>query len=160
MDGLLIDSEPLWQDAEVEIFGEVGLHLTREQAAETKGIRIDEVVAFRFAQQPWAGATVAEVTARIVERMVALVRERGEALPGVHEALSGARLHVGQVGLATSSPRSLIDATLERLGIREAFEAIASAEDEPYGKPHPAVYLTLAAKLGVPPTSASPSRIR
>ena len=53
MDGLLIDSEPVWQTAEIEVFATVGLELTRAQCEETTGLRIDTVVAVRHAQAPW-----------------------------------------------------------------------------------------------------------
>jgi sugar-phosphatase len=153
MDGLLIDSEPFWQDAEMEVFGSVGLTLTRAQCLETTGLRIDEVVAHWFARAPWPGPTPAEVTARIVARVVELVRTRGQALPGAREAVVEARRRVGCVGLATSSPRALIDAVIERLDLRVLLDGVASGEDEVYGKPHPAVYLTLAQSLRVPPTA-------
>jgi sugar-phosphatase len=55
MDGLLIDSEPFWQTAEIEVFGRLGLNLSHEQSTETIGMRLKEVVAHRFDHQPWNG---------------------------------------------------------------------------------------------------------
>jgi sugar-phosphatase len=57
-----------------------------------------------------------------------------------------------QLAVASSSPPRLIEASLARLGLRDHFTEIVSAESEPYGKPHPAVFLTTAARLGVAPT--------
>jgi HAD superfamily hydrolase (TIGR01509 family) len=152
MDGVLIDSEPLWQRAEIELFATVGLQLTAEQAAETTGLRIDEVVALRHAQSPWLEPSPAELCARIVQRVAELVLQQGQPLPGAPAALALARASADRVGLATSSPRTLIQAVLARLELTHTFDAVATAEDERYGKPHPAVYLTLADRLAVPPS--------
>ncbi|MEQ1508359.1 MAG: hexitol phosphatase HxpB [Myxococcota bacterium] len=150
LDGLLIDSEPLWQQVEIAAFGALGIPLTAADAAETTGLRIDAVVAHRYT--PSGGGPSREaVTADIVARMVAAVTDRGVALPGAVDAVAAARAVADRIGLASSSPRVLIDAALARLGLSGAFDAVASAEGEPYGKPHPAVYLTLAARLGVEP---------
>ena len=152
MDGLLIDSEPLWRLAEIEVFGTVGLELTDEQCEETTGLRIDEVVAVRHAEHPWETPSQTVIVNRIVDRLIELVLERGEALSGVEYALDRCRTEGLQLALASSSPRRIIDATLERLGLTDAFEVIASAEDDRYGKPHPAVFLRTASLLGVAPT--------
>mgnify|MGYP001554087805 FL=1 len=52
MDGLLIDSEPLWQEAEMAVFGTVGVELTRELCRETTGLRLDEVVRYWHERHP------------------------------------------------------------------------------------------------------------
>ncbi len=151
MDGLLIDSEPLWRAAETEIFESVGVELTREQCKETTGLRIDEVVALRRAQQPFE--TPADVVVeRIVARLNALVGERGEALPGVDAAVARCRAEGMRLALASSSPMRIIDVTLARLGLAGVFEVVASAEDDRYGKPHPAVFLRTAELLDTAPT--------
>ena len=53
MDGLLIDSEPLWIRAEIEVFGEVGVVLGEEDCGKTKGLRVDDVIAYWHARHPW-----------------------------------------------------------------------------------------------------------
>jgi sugar-phosphatase len=151
MDGVLVDSEPLWHECEVGVFGELGVELTEEQCRETTGLRTDEVIAHRYALHPWEGATHDEVGARIVERMVALVRERATPMDGVADALAFVRAKGVAVALASSSPTALIDAVVEKLGLE--FDEVVSAEDEEYGKPHPAVYLTAARRLDVAPTA-------
>ncbi|MCB9595510.1 MAG: hexitol phosphatase HxpB [Sandaracinaceae bacterium] len=153
MDGLLIDSEPLWRAAEIEVFATVGLHLTDAQCEETTGLRIDEVVAVRHAEAPWTDPPQARIVERIVDRLIALVSERGEPLPGVDHALARCRQDGLRLALASSSPMRIIDATLARLGLADTFEVVTSAETERYGKPHPAVFLRCAETLGVPPTA-------
>ncbi len=152
MDGLLIDSEPLWREAEVEVFATVGLTLTLRECEETTGLRIDEVVAHRHAQRPWTEPAQPVVVAQIVDRVIALVGERGAPLPGVDHAIATCRAAGLRLALASSSPERLIAATLAKLGLTDAFEVIASAEHDRYGKPHPAVFLRCAELLGVPPT--------
>lgn len=151
MDGLLIDSEPLWVEAEIEVFARIGRALTPEQCAATTGLRIDEVVAYRWREQPWRNASAEEVTQQIVAGVVARVRTRGEPKPGVAQALAFVRERGVRVALASSSPGALIDAVLERLSLVGAFDAVHSAQHEPYGKPHPAVYLSVVKRLGLDP---------
>jgi len=153
MDGLLIDSEPLWHEAEIHGFGLAGLRLTPEQCLETTGLRVDEVVQFRHAQQPWDAPGQDVITEAIVERLVALVHTKGVLKPGVAEALACAQGFGARVALASSSPYVIIDAVLDTFGLRPAFEVIHSAEEEVRGKPEPDVYLTAARKLGVDPAA-------
>lgn len=154
LDGLLIDSEPLWQQAEIECFGAVGVELTREQAQETLGLRSDEVVCLRFDEYGWDDEThpLEEVEERIIGRVVELIETDGKPMRGVYEALDlvqGAGL---RLAVASSSRIRVIEAALEALGITDRFEITHSAELELLGKPHPGVYLTTARKLDVPPT--------
>jgi len=152
MDGLLVDSEPLWQEAGLEVFGALGVPITREAFIETRGMRADEVVALWFRRHPWQGPAEREVHARLLETVAALVRTRGRAMPGALEAIASMRRRTGRLGLASSSPAMVIDAVLETLGVRDTFDTVHSAEHEAYGKPHPAVFLSAAGLLGVPPT--------
>lgn len=152
MDGLLIDSEPLWRRAEVEVFASVGLTLTEAMCEATTGLRIDEVVAHWHARAPWEGEAIDAVAARIVDRMIGLVTAEGVAQPGAHAAVDACARAGLTLALASSSPDRLIDATLTRLGLSERFAVRRSAQHESHGKPHPAVFLHTAEDLGVAPT--------
>lgn len=149
MDGLLVDSEPLWVRAEIEIFGEVGVVLGEEECALTKGLRTDDVIAYWYARRPWDKRSPAEVEARLIARVAALVLAEGRALAGVAHAIAVAREGGRRLALASSSPRVIIRATLERLGLADTFDVVQSAETEPLGKPHPGIFLTTASLLGV-----------
>ncbi len=151
MDGVLTDSEPLWKIAMEEVFHSVGCSLTRKDFQKTVGLRIDEVCEYWYQQASWTGSTPKEVEERIVARMVELIRENGEPLPGVLETTEYLRKQGVKIGLATSSYTVLIDAVLETLGIRDRFDELHSAENEQYGKPHPAVYLTVAERFNFDP---------
>ncbi|MDQ2961130.1 MAG: hexitol phosphatase HxpB [Candidatus Dormibacteraeota bacterium] len=153
MDGVLIDTEPVWRDVEIDVFGSLGVLLTEDDCRGTMGMRIDEVVRARYAQSPWTGATPEQVTARIVDGMVTRVSADGVALDGAREALATVRDMRLLCAVASSSPQRLIAAVLERLDLLDAADAVCSAEHEPFGKPAPDVYMRAAAALAVAPAA-------
>lgn len=151
MDGVLIDSEPLWKIAMEAVFNDIGCAITRQDFQKTVGLRIDEVVHFWFHEKGWTGYSVQEVEHRIVQRMIDLIHQNGKPLPGVVETLELLRKRNMKIGLATSSYSVLIDAVLNTLNISDYFDKTHSAEHEAFGKPHPAVYLSTAQALLVDP---------
>lgn len=151
MDGLLIDSEPFWRQAERQVFATVGLDLSDAQCQETQGMRTDEVVAYWYAQAPWRGKSCEAVRVEVIEAVGALVERSGQALPGVYDTLEMLRSAGLRLALASSSPHELIRAVVRRLGLDDWFEALCSAVDHPRGKPDPAVYLEAAERLGIEP---------
>ncbi|MEM9923729.1 MAG: hexitol phosphatase HxpB [Cyanobacteria bacterium P01_D01_bin.50] len=151
MDGLLIDSEPLWQQAEITIFKQVDIILTHSMCTQTKGLRIDEVVEYWYKKYPWDKLSQLQVQEAIVNKLIELIHTEGKALPGVNDAINYVKAKNVKIALASSSAYKIINAALEKLNIADAFEIIYSAESEPLGKPHPGVYLTTAEKLGVSP---------
>ncbi|EPF6159809.1 TPA: hexitol phosphatase HxpB [Citrobacter sedlakii] len=152
MDGLLINSEPLWDRAELDVLASVGVDITRRhELPDTLGLRIDMVVDLWFAQQPWNGPSRQEVTERIIRRAITLVEETRPLLPGVKEAVALCKEQGLLVGLASASPLHMLVKVLTMFDLRDSFDALASAEKLPYSKPHPQVYLDCAAKLGVDP---------
>ncbi|RFF13571.1 hexitol phosphatase HxpB, partial [Salmonella enterica] len=89
MDGLLIDSEPLWDRAELDVMASLGVDITRRhELPDTLGLRIDMVVDLWFAQQPWSGPDRQEVTNRVIARAITLIEETRPLLPGVREAVA------------------------------------------------------------------------
>jgi beta-phosphoglucomutase-like phosphatase (HAD superfamily) len=153
MDGLLIDSEILWHEAEIEILGGLGVPLAVEGCRSTKGMFVDEVTAHWYSLYPWPGAkpTPDEVAVTIVDRVIELVLAKGELKPGAEHAIDLCAERGLPMAVASSSQYRLIDAALAHFGLRDRFALVHSAEDEDAGKPHPAVFLTAAAKLGAPP---------
>jgi HAD superfamily hydrolase (TIGR01509 family) len=151
MDGVLIDSEPLWKIAMEEVFLALGSKLTKQDFQKTVGLRIDEVVRFWHNYEGWQGVSADEVETQIVMKMVELIRENAEPLIGVIETLQFLKQKKKRIGLATSSYEILINTVLRELKIKDFFDLTHSAEHEQFGKPHPAVYLTVANNLGVEP---------
>jgi len=151
MDGVLIDSEPVWKIAMQAVFDEVGCNLTKKDFQKTVGLRLDEVIKYWHQHAGWEYVSPKEVEDRIVQKMVELLSNDGKPLIGVVDTLKHLKKEGIKIGLATSSYSILIDTVLDKLEIREYFDFTHSAELEDFGKPHPAVYLTVAKKLEVNP---------
>ena len=151
MDGVLIDSEPLWKIAMEEVFRSIGSELTKQDFQKTVGLRLDEVIIFWHQHEGWKNISPKEVEQRIVLKMIELIQENAAPLKGVLETLTFLKEQKIKIGLATSSYEILIQTVLRELKINTFFEVTHSAEHEEYGKPHPAVYLTVAARLNVSP---------
>lgn len=150
MDGLLVDSEPLWTKAEIEVFGSLGISLASEDCARTVGMGLDQVVELRHREKPWNGPSLAEVSRRILTRVIGLIGSQGRAMPGALAALSFFRERGCRLALASSSDEGLIRAVLRRLDLERTFDWVQSAASLSHPKPHPEVYLVCAERLGVP----------
>ena len=151
MDGVLIDSEPLWKIAMEEVFSSHGSNLTKQDFQRTVGLRIDEVITYWHKHEGWKNVSPDAVEREIVMKMVELIRENAQPLPGVVETLEYLKKNGKKIGLATSSYEILIQTVLRELNIASFFDFTHSAEHEAYGKPHPAVYLSVANSLGIDP---------
>ena len=151
LDGLLIDSEPLWQEAEILVFQKVNLVLTSDLCLQTKGLRIDEVVDYWYKKYPWTNLSQSEVESAIVAQVIELIHLKGEPLPGVDSVISFVQQKQVKIALASSSSLNIIQAALQKLNLSDVFTQVYSAESETLGKPHPGVYLTTASKLNVVP---------
>lgn len=152
MDGLLIDSEPLWQQAEVEVFVQIGVPLTLEMTKQTTGLRVDEVVEYWHSRYPWDGPSAQEVGDLVVARLIERVDVAGTPMSGVDALVELFAREGLPMAIASSSSEIIIDAVMNKLKIHDHLAVIHSAEHEPYGKPHPGVYITAAEKLGVKPS--------
>jgi mannitol-1-/sugar-/sorbitol-6-/2-deoxyglucose-6-phosphatase len=150
MDGLLIDSEPLWNQAASLLFSEYGVQLTEQQYTTTTGLRTREFLLYWFShfRIPVEDAGHAEI--KIIDKVIELVKQKGKPMPGVSHIFDFFSERDFNIGLATSSPWSLINVVVEMLGIRKYLKAVSSADELLHGKPHPEVYLDCAEKLSVP----------
>ncbi|WP_028025482.1 hexitol phosphatase HxpB [Enterovibrio calviensis] len=151
MDGLLVNSEPFWQDAQLAVFSELGINITRQDTIDTTGIRIDQIVKHYFDTQGWQGPTCDEVCGMILDKVIELVAIHKPIMPGVIHALTLCKEANLRIALASSSPLRLIETTLKALELETWFEHCHSAEHLKYGKPHPEVYLNAADSLGISP---------
>lgn len=151
MDGLLVDSEPLWTIAMQEVFASVNAYISPELANRTTGLRTTEVIDYWYEYFKWEGKSKQQVADEIIESISSLVVTKGKLMEGVHPVLELFRKKGMRMGLASSSPISFIEKVLEHFRLGEYFQELASGELEPYGKPHPGVYLTCAQRLGSSP---------
>ncbi|MEZ9140879.1 MULTISPECIES: hexitol phosphatase HxpB [unclassified Shewanella] len=153
MDGIIIDTEPAWQQAEVAVMNQFGVPINLVDAEVTTGLRIDAVVNYWYQRHPWPNYDNQHVAQQIIDKVVAFIETEGEPMRGVVEALKLCQQKQLKIGLATSSSSDLIEAVMKKLGIKNYFMAIESAENLQYGKPHPEVYLNCANALGISPAN-------
>lgn len=151
MDGLLVDSEPFWQDAQLAVFQELGVQISRQDTIDTTGIRIDQIVKHYYETQGWESLSCEAVCNMILDKVIELVSIHKPMMPGVIHALTLCKEANLRIALASSSPLKLINATLTALELDDWFEQRYSAEHLKYGKPHPEVYLNAAEGLGIDP---------
>nr|WP_071818273.1 hexitol phosphatase HxpB [secondary endosymbiont of Ctenarytaina eucalypti] len=156
MDGLIIDSEPLWHQAKLAVFAELGKPFSLfTTLPDTLGLRIDEVINLWYEASPWEGFSLSWVKKRITERALGMIEQQRPLLPGVKQALSLTRECGLKIGLASASPMFILERVLEIFSLNDSFQFIASAEKLLYSKPHPEVYLRAAAGLDVDPMRCS-----
>lgn len=151
MDGLLLDTEPLWGKSMWHIAEQNNIPITKEKFKETTGLRIYEVTEYWYVKYPWHGKKHEEVAEDILDDIIASSRTNASVLKGVIPALEMLRLHDYKIGLASSSPMRMIDALVTHFGIKEYFDCITSADAVALGKPHPAVFLHCATTLNSKP---------
>lgn len=151
MDGIIIDSEPLWREAEITTFSKVGLKFTEEMCRETMGMRLYEVVEYWHNKTPWKGASTKEVEKELLKTVTALILKKGKAMEGVEASLAYFKSKNYKIALASSSAMKLIITVLNKLKLTEYFEVVNSAENLAYGKPHPEIFIKTAKELNVIP---------
>ena len=155
MDGLLLDSEPYWKEAEIEVFTSLGVPLTGEMCNTTVGKRIEEVVSHWHKLYPWdtnkKDSSFEKVSENVIAKVVKLINKKGNPLEGVDYIIKFFKDRKIKTAIASSSAMIIIDAALQKFKIKKEFDAIHSAEKEQFGKPHPAVYLNTAKQLGTLP---------
>ena len=167
MDGVLIDTEPVWRAAESAVFAGLGIALSESDVLGSTGQPIEELIPVWRQRSPSDGSlagaslagpraagrwslTDAEVAGLVIDQVIAHVKAEGLPMPGVAAAIALFERCGLRLAIASSSPRRLIDAVCDRLGL-DGIDVRCSAMDEARGKPAPDVYLTAARRLGVAP---------
>ncbi len=150
MDGVLIDSEPLWKKAIQKVMRKYGYEFSYDMCNETKGMRVDEVTQY-WKHKLNASFEPNHTSEEIIEEVITLIKTEGTAMEGVFETIEKAKKKNLKLALASSSSMRIIETVLEKLEIKTHFEAIHSAENEVYGKPHPQVFISAANSLSIEP---------
>lgn len=151
MDGLLLDTEPLWGRCMLRAAQKHQVPLDGDCFRETTGLRIGEVTDYWAIRYPWQGVSPAGLAEEILDDIIQEARCNGSVLPGVDTTLQLLKKEGFKTGLASSSPLRMITALTHHFGITEYFDTITSADAVAYGKPHPAVFLHCAELLGSSP---------
>ncbi|UMB61215.1 hexitol phosphatase HxpB [Lutibacter sp. A80] len=149
MDGVIIDSEPLWRQAQIETLLKYNITISISDCIKyTMGKRIEEVALI------WCRLHKLTINPKILETsiinlVINLIQTKGEAKKGLYTLLDFLAANNYNIALATSSSLPVINAVFNRLSIAKYFKVVCSADNEVYGKPHPAIYINTAKKLGV-----------
>jgi mannitol-1-/sugar-/sorbitol-6-/2-deoxyglucose-6-phosphatase len=151
MDGLLIDSEPYWEEAGKETLAQLGVTLTPEQYHITTGLRTSEWINYWFHHFNISQTHAANAEAVIVKKAIDKIALKGTVMPGVDHIFNYFIKRQYKIGLASSSPMGLIDVVVDKLQIRPYLHTITSAEHLPFGKPHPQVFIDCATALNSNP---------
>lgn len=153
MDGVLIDSEPLWRIAMVKGFTNIGIPFTEDDCRKTTGMRFKEVAQTWLNHYAIKTITVSEFENEVTTNLIHLINQQGKAMHGVLDILKYCSQKQLKIGLATSSSVKLMETVLHKLKIEKFFNATISAEFMLFAKPHPEVYLTCANQLAIHPTN-------
>jgi len=146
LDGVIVDSEQVWDEVREEYVRASGGTYTDESARDMMGMSSPEWSRY-MAEALRVPGTPEEINAAIVERMLARYGAAPPLLPGAVEAVRRIGAWV-PLAVASSSNRELIDAVLDAAGLAADFAATVSSEEVPRGKPSPDVYLEAARRLG------------
>jgi HAD superfamily hydrolase (TIGR01509 family) len=149
LDGVLVDSEHMWDEARQELAVELGGRWHEQASRDMMGMSSPEWSRYMrdvvgLAEPP------EEISTKVVHRLEEIYRRELPLVDGAVEAVERVAKH-WPLGLASSSNRELIDLALELSGLARCFPVTVSSEEVPRGKPAPDVYLEAARRLAVPP---------
>jgi HAD superfamily hydrolase (TIGR01509 family) len=147
LDGVLVDSEPVWERVRRRVVAEHGGHWDPDTQRRLMGMSTGEWS--RYLSEDLGVALSPPEVAHVV--VGAMARQYAEHLPLLPGAVDAVRRMAGRwrVGLASSAPRALIETVLDATSLRPVFGAVLSTEEVPRGKPAPDVYLQVASRLGL-----------
>jgi HAD superfamily hydrolase (TIGR01509 family) len=155
LDGVLLDSERLWNEAREQLVRDRGGRWHERAQRDMMGMSSTEWSRYLH-DELGVDLPPDEISAEVVRRLTNLYRERLPLVPGAREAVE--RLAARwPLALASSSNRPLIDLTLELSGLGSHFRATVSSEEVERGKPAPDVYLEAAKRVGAQPTRCAAS---
>ena len=151
-DGTLVDSEPLWQRAEIEVMKSVGLDITHEECnLYTKGLASFEAVEYWYKRLDAPEKEQALLTQEINNLALTFLKEEGELKPGVIEVLEFWKSMHLPIGIASGSSLAHIKSILDKFDLNKYFNLIYSIDFERFGKPHPGIYISACKKLHIDP---------
>jgi HAD superfamily hydrolase (TIGR01509 family) len=155
MDGLLVDSEPLWTVAEIELARSLGGEWGDDIKTAIIGTRLDVAIPeiLEWYDVPRGPDEIAAAMEFLLTRMVELFHDRLPLMPGALDLLDGVRALGVPTALVSSSYRVLVEAALDSLG-RHRFDVTLAGDEVRNGKPSPEPYLTACSLLGIDVTRA------
>ena len=152
LDGVLVASEEQWDEVRRGLAAEAGRSWPAEATRAMQGMSTAEWSAYLTEVVGVPGRST-EVADAVIDRMAGRYRARLPLLPGAIQVVERLGAH-WPLGLASSSPRRLIDVVLELAGLAGQFRVSVSTEEVEAGKPSPAVYREVLRRLAVEPSHA------
>ena len=148
MDGLLLDTEPLWGKSMLKVAEHYQIPISPAHFKYTTGLRITEVTEYWLKEFPWPGnQTSVDVADEILDDIIELSKKEARVMDGVIETLDFLKSQKIKIGLATSSPMRMINELIPYFHLTDYFDVLVSADQAIAGKPHPDVYLQCAKAL-------------
>jgi len=151
MDGVIIDSEPIWRKAEKDAFKVYSIILTDDMCRSTAGLRLMQVVEHWQKRFGFDNEAKNFLFKTVHARVIELILQDGQAFDGLYDLLEALKGKGIKIALASGSSYAIIDAVLEKLNIKPYFEVLRSGDDEDYGKPHPQIFINTALQLKIAP---------
>ncbi len=148
MDGVIVDTEHVWEDVREELTRDWGGRYVPEAQRAMMGMSSQEWSRY-MAEELGLPKAPEEIVAEVVRRMLGRYRDDLPVVEGAVEAVERLAADGLALAVASSSNRALIDAVLDALGLAGRFSATVSSEEVGRGKPAPNVYLEAARRLGV-----------
>ena len=149
LDGVLVDSEPVWEQVRRQFVAEHGGRWAPDSQRRIMGMSTGEWARY-LSEDLGVGLPPQTVATLVIEQMAARYTDHLPLMPGAVEAVR--RLAADwPLGLASSSPLSLIGTVLDAASLRACFAVVMSTEQVAQGKPAPDIYLAVAGRLGRPP---------
>lgn len=150
MDGLLLDTEPLWGESMMRVAQNNKIELSYPELRFTTGMRIYEVTAYWAAHFPWGGtADSNQVAEEILDDIIANAKANAKVMKGVLMHLDFLKSQHYKLAAATSSPTRMAHELLSYFELDSYFQSIACGDEVSHAKPHPEVYLLAAERLRV-----------
>jgi len=150
MDGVMIDSEPLWEKAERILLARRGIDYN--PTYRDKIVGLNQKDSGRLLKETFnLPETIEELLAERINLIVRIYEEELELIPSLKTILKELKKSGFLLALASSSPLRVINLVLNRFSLNEFFSVVVSGESVEFGKPHPDIYLSTASKLGACP---------
>lgn len=154
MDGLIIDSEPFWKQAEFSVFSALGCEVTDKDQRLTARLTTQAVTEFWYDKSPWLHPPKHQAEQSVIDEVEIMLKNQCQAKPGFFEALGLCHDLDLKIGLASNAPLRLCHTVAQTLNCIDLFDCILSSENVQTQKPAPDIYLQAVKRLNVSPKFA------
>lgn len=151
LDGVIVDTEPLWCEALIKTFDAVGIKITVEDCQKTRGLFYKKVVEMWCNKCNLEKKLVKNISSKLLQCVISLIKARNVLAPDFDKFIKEVKLMGLKLGLATSSPKELLEVIFDKYEIRDYFDSWTTGDEIRNFKPHPEIYIKQAKKMGLSP---------